>query len=116
PDHPDESFAEALLRIIGEKGRTDEEVRRRANIDRRVFGKIRGGRSCAPDKKTALALAVSLELTLAETAGLLERADSALSRGALSDVIAEYFITRGRYDIHEINIVLFKHDQPLLGV
>jgi hypothetical protein len=68
-----------------------------------------------PSKRTAIALAISLELTLDETDDLLEKAGFALSPSQKFDVIVEFFIANGKYDIYEINEVLFKHDQPLLG-
>ena len=68
-----------------------------------------------PSKKTAVALSVALELSLAETRDLLERAGYALSRSVLFDVIVEYFIKHRKYDVFEINNVLFEYDQPLLG-
>ena len=91
------------------------EIYKRANIDRKHFSKIRTGRGYTPKKPTILALAIALELTLSETEDLLARAGYALSHASKFDVIVEYFIVRGQYDIFQLNEVLFSYDQPLLG-
>jgi len=111
----DEPFSATLLRMIDMKGKTDVEVYKRANLDRKLFSKIRKGKGYLPSKKTVVALAISLELSLNETHAFLMRAGFALSPSVLFDVIVEYFIGERQYDIFEINNVLFEYDQPTLG-
>jgi O-acetyl-ADP-ribose deacetylase (regulator of RNase III) len=110
----DEPFSAVILRIIDAKGMSDAEVYRRANIDRRLFSKIRRP-DYRPGKRTVVALAVALKLSSEETRALLAHAGFALSRSVLFDVIVDCFIRKGEYNIFKINNVLFDKDQPLLG-
>lgn len=110
-----ETFQQRLLYLIDTKGLSDTVVYKKANMDRKLFSKIRCNVNYKPRKKTVLALAVALELNLEETKDLLSRAELALSPSSKFDLIIEYFIIRKVYDIYTINMALFKHNQQTLA-
>ncbi|MDO4860616.1 MAG: macro domain-containing protein [Bacillota bacterium] len=111
----DKSFSDYLFDLIDRSGMKDPDVYKKANIDRKLFSKIRSNPDYRPSKRTAVALAIALELNLDETLDLLKKVGYTLSDSDIFDLIIRFFIERGEYDINEINCALYKYDQPLLG-
>ena len=110
-----ESFQARLLRMIDERGMSDPEVYKRANVDRKLFSKIRCSEDYIPKKKTIVALAIALRLNLDDTRDLLASAGLMLTNNSKADVIVSFCIENGIYDIFEVNALLFKFHQPILG-
>ena len=110
-----DSFQDKLFSYIDESGMTDVEVYKKANIDRKLFSKIRSNPMYHPRKQTVLALAIALQLNIEQTVDLLTSAEYALSPGSKGDLIVKYFIEHGIFDIMTINFALDEYGQPILG-
>ncbi len=115
-DQLDETFSEMLLRLIDEKELKDPEVYKGANVDKRLFSKIRSNREYSPSKRTVIAFCISLKLSLDESKDLLMKAGYAFSNSSKSDVIIRYFIENKNYNIFEVNEILFSYKLPSIGV
>ena len=114
-DSPSASFQEKLFSLIDKSGLDDVSVYKKANITKKVFSDIKTKKNYKPSKKTAVAFAIALELSMDETTDLLQRAGIALSPSSKFDLIVGYYISHGIYDMMEINLTLFKYKQECLG-
>ena len=110
-----DSFQDKLFSYIDESGMTDVEVYKKANIDRKLFSKIRSNPMYHPRKQTVLALAIALQLNIEQTVDLLTSAEYALSPGSKGDLIVKYFIEHEIFDIMTINFALDEYGQPILA-
>ena len=113
--HTGDTFQQKLFELIDASGMDDVTVYKKANIDRKVFSRIRCKEDYKPKKKTAVAFAIALQLDMPTMLDLLSRAEIAFSPSNKFDLVITYFVTHGIYDIYEINAALFKYGQPILG-
>ena len=114
-DGMEEGFSPTLLKLIDRAQKKDPEIYRKANVDRKLFSKIRNNPDYKPTKSTAIAFAMALELNLDETRDFIGRAGYALSRSSKSDIIVTWFIEHHNYDLMELNATLFSFQLPLIG-
>ena len=113
----DKGFADTLFYYIDKKGITDVEAYKLSNVNKKTFSKIKCNPDYKPSKVTAVSFAIGLKLDIIQTTHLLKTAGFALSECSKFDVIIQYFIETGNYkDIFDVNAVLYKFDQQLLGV
>ena len=110
-----ETFTESMLRIIREKELIEADVYNRVFMDRKLFNKIRNDRNYQPSKRTALLLSIALQLTVQETQIFLEKAGYSLTHTNKTDIVVEFFMIQGNYNILDINEALYDRDLPLLN-
>lgn len=114
-DEKEETFSATLLKLIDEKGLKDSEVYKKANIDRRLFSKIRGDENYMPSKKTAISFCMALQLNIEEADMLLKTAGYTLSASSRFDLIIRYLIENQEYNIQFANIVLTNYGEDTLS-
>ena len=108
------TFTESLLDLLRERAGKDSEVYKRAEISKQLFSKILSNRDYKPTKDTAIQLAIGLQLDLAQTQKLLEKAGYALTRSSKADLVVQYYIERKIYSVSFINEALSDCGLPLL--
>ncbi len=110
------SFHEKLFELIDAAGIDNKDVWKNANLDRKHFSKIQCDEKYHPKKKTVMALCIALKLDLEQSKDLLSRADWAFSPSSKMDLIVQKAIIDKQYDIYQLNLVLFKYTNEVLGV
>ncbi|MFA5449031.1 MAG: hypothetical protein WC292_01135 [Clostridia bacterium] len=110
-----ETFSDMLLRLIDEKGLKDSQVYKNANIDRRLFSKIRSNRNYSPTKITIFSFALALHLSIDEAKDLLGVAGFKFNMNNKFDLILRYCIEEKIYNIADVNDALYSFKQNLLG-
>lgn len=110
-----ETFPQYLLNLIAERGLNEVDVYKKAQLDRRVFSKLRNEKGYMPSKNTLIAIAFGMELTLDEAEDLLDRAGYSLSDYSKGDVIIKFCFENKIYDLFDVNEALDKHGCKPLG-
>lgn len=110
-----ETFPQYLLNFIAERGLDEVDVYKRANLDRRFFSKLRREEGYMPSKRTLIAIAFGLELSVDEAEDLLDRAGYSFSPYDTEDVIAKFFFEQGIHDLFEVNEALDRYGCKILG-
>lgn len=104
------TFSEKVLWWIEKKERKPSEIYGKVGISKQLFAKIRSNPQYHPTKETVFAFAIALHLDKKDTIDLLKRAGYALSDSSISDTIVSFFIDNERYNIDEINEVLYEYE------
>lgn len=110
------NFHDKLFELIDEAGVDNKDVWKLANLDRKHFSKLQCDVNCHPKKKTVMALCIALKLDIRQAEDLLARADWAFSPSSKFDLIVKKAILDRYYDINQLNLVLFKYTNEILGV
>lgn len=109
------TFSQTLFKLIKEKGISETDCYKNANVDRRLFSKIRSNKNYQPRKNTVFALIIGLKLNLDEAKKLLDSAGYSISHSIKQDLIMEYVIKKQIFDILQVNEILYSFDCPILG-
>lgn len=110
---PREDFRDLLFCYLNRSGRTNPEIYRAAQIDRKLFSAICTKPHYQPSRGTVIRLALALQLTLPEAMEFMERAGYALSSARPSDLVVTYYISRGVYDLMTIEAALYEIGEHL---
>ncbi|MDO5136855.1 MAG: macro domain-containing protein [Oscillospiraceae bacterium] len=95
------SFQATLFAYIQKSGMTDPEIYNSAELTKSHFSKLKK-EGYNVQKDTVLRLAVALKLSQDETKDLLESAGFTYDRSKVSDLVFEYYIMNGKYDLDKI--------------
>ena len=110
-----ETFTQALRRIMIERDLSNPDVYKRANMDKKTFNKIYNDLNHQPSKRSALQIAIALEMDLDDTKDFIARAGYALSPSSRFDVVLSCLIEQGVTNMLEVDAVLFEFTETTLS-
>ena len=105
--HLTDTFQELLFKFIDESGLKDSEIYNKANIDRRLFSKIRSDKNYHPSFGTVTLLALALNLSTEEFEHLLNSAFYSLPTNTYSGITLKYCFDNKLYDIYYVNNLIY---------
>ena len=110
----DEILQDNIRKMIHAKKLDEIEVYKKADIDRKLFSKIRTQPDYHPNKNTLLRLCLAMNLDTDETEDLLKSAGYSLSKSLRSDLILRYCFVHHIFDVITVNQILDHYGEKII--
>ena len=110
----DDILQDNIRKMILTKQLDEVEVYKKADIDRKLFSKIRTQPDYHPNKNTLLKLCLAMNLNTDETENLLNSAGYSLSKSLRSDLILRYCFGHRIFDVITVNQILDHYGEKVI--